>query len=98
MGDPSGFFLFMLLPPLLGAFIIQFFVSARVRAKVIIWTAVAWTAPVLIIVAIFGSGPLDILVRAATFGGIGLTLASIGALVGSELSTLTGRLLGRRAS
>lgn len=98
MGNPSGFYLFMLLPPLLAAFIIQFFVSVRVRGKIIIRTAVAWTAPILVISAIAGSDPLDILVRAAIFGGVGLAFALIGALIGSELSTLTRRLLGRSAS
>jgi len=95
MGDPSLYFLLMLLPPLLTAFIIQFFVSNRVRGTVIIWTALAWTTPILIICVIVSDGPLDILVRAAMFGGTGLAFASIGALVGSELSTLMSRLLGR---
>lgn len=98
MGDPSGFFLIMLLPALLAAFIVQFFVSARGRAKVIIWTAVGWTAAVLLMATISGDGSLQQLIGAVIMlCGIGLGLALIGALIGSELSTLTRRLLSRSA-
>jgi len=92
MDGTSDFFLFMLLPPLLGAFVTQFFVSACDRAKVIIWSAVGWAGAVLLMSAMSGDGSLRGLIGAAIMCGIGLALALIGALIGSELSTLTRRL------
>lgn len=101
MGDPSGFFLFMLLPPLLLALIIQFFVSPRKRAKVIVRTALGWTAAialtttvtmVTLTTAYADEGLFRLIVNVVVIYGVGLTLALIGAMAGSELSTLLKRL------
>ncbi len=95
MDDPSGYFLFMLLPPLLTAFVIQFFVSPLSRPKVILRSAVGWTVLVTLLTAIavflLPEGVDNIfqtIVSGAIVLGVGLAFSLIGALVGSELSSL----------
>ena len=97
MSDVIVFFLLMFLPPLLVAFVVQFYVPSQKRAKLIGWTGLGWTAAIALMSR---TSPADFagLVLGLLFlligGGF---LALTGAIVGSELSSLMQLLLRKRS-
>ena len=95
MGSPIPFFLFMFLPPFMIALIAQALVDRRKRGRVIAWAACGWTAFVLLAVLTAGPSLVELVVVLGIFTVLGLVLSFAGAIIGSELSTLLKRILGR---
>ena len=95
MGSPIPFFLFMFLPPFMIALIAQSFIDRRKRGHVIAWAAGGWTAIILLGFLTAGPSLVELVVVLGIFMVLGLVLSLAGAIIGSELSTLLKRILGR---